>query len=180
MPDGCTAYREESYCGYDASYEPEKVLIDRLDRAPSLRGIKISPYTYYWYANVGAAYTDTNDDTSDYNLGEPFIPVNYDATSSVALNDGSQRVVDMVVTFVREDAIRRNVSLSKIDIRGLLDPSDDTTQVIVQVWTCGLSTIENDQYFRDLCNMATDWLAGLNQSDQDIFYSEFILQSKCA
>jgi hypothetical protein len=123
--------------------------------------------------NIAAA------DKHPISRGEPFVAVKYDASSNGVLTDDLRDVLDGFVRYIRKDAVDNSIGLDHIEIRGLIDPEDDTTQVIVRAWTIGMGRAATQQYFYDTCGRMGEWLSALDKTHKDLFELKFILQTRC-
>lgn len=98
--------------------------------------------------------------------------------SALSLLTGDVTVLTRFVQFVRRDVLREHVPASKIEIRGSIDPEDETSQIVVRVWVRGLADAEVRRYHSDLGGRVDRWTARLPEAQRLHFISRISLQAR--
>jgi hypothetical protein len=109
----------------------------------------------------------------------PYIPVVHDNSAEAILNDDIRHILGSLIQFLQRDAVEHLVRVHEIEVRGIVDPEDGATQLMVRIWTLGLSEDEDFDYFRAVCQRLSAWRNTLNDGQDELFALNFILQSRC-
>jgi hypothetical protein len=108
------------------------------------------------------------------------IPVACHNSAAAMLTADVRSILDSLIQFLNRDAVEHLIPILEIEVRGIVDPEDGGTQLIVRIWTTGLSEDEDYAYFRDVCGRLEVWRNTLDEAANALFNAEFILQSRCA
>jgi len=98
--------------------------------------------------------------------------------SALGFLTGDVTVLARFVQFVRRDSFREHVPASRIEIRGSVDPEDETSQIVVRVWVRGLGDAEIRRYHSDLGARVDRWAARLPEAQRLHFISRISLQAR--
>ncbi len=98
--------------------------------------------------------------------------------SALSLLPGDVTVLTQFVQFVRRDVRREHVPASKIEIRGSVDPEDETSQIVVRVWIRGLADGEIRRYHSALGGRVDRWTACLPEAQKLHFISRISFQAR--
>ena len=98
--------------------------------------------------------------------------------SALGLLSGDVSVLAHFLQFVRRDVLQEHVPATRIEVRGSVDPEDDTSQIIVRVWMRGMADGEIRGYHHALGGRADDWAAGLPDAQKLFFVSRISFQAR--
>ncbi len=98
--------------------------------------------------------------------------------SALSLLRGDVTVLARFVHFLSQDILQEHIPASKIEIRGSVDPEDDTSQIMVRVWVRGLSDSEIRRYYHDLGERVDRWAARLPEAQRQHFLSRISFQAR--
>ncbi len=98
--------------------------------------------------------------------------------SALSLLPGDVTVLTQFVQFVRRDVLHEQIPASRIEIRGSVDPEDDTSQIVVRVWIRGLADGEVRRYHYDLGERVDNWTAHLPEAQRLHFISRISFQAR--
>ena len=98
--------------------------------------------------------------------------------SALSLLPGDVTVLTQFVQFIRRDVLQEHIPASRIEIRGSVDPEDDTSQIVVRVWIRGLADGEIRRYHYDLGERVDDWTAHLSEAQRQHFIARISFQAR--
>lgn len=98
--------------------------------------------------------------------------------SALTLLSGDVTVLARFVQFVSRDILQEQIPANKIEIRGSVDPEDDTSQIVVRVWIRGLSDSEIRHYYHDLGGRVDSWAARLPEAQRLHFFARISFQAR--
>ena len=114
---------------------------------------------------------------SDVNTSREGPSIFLDA-SALHLLPGDVTVLTRFVQFLRQDVLQEHIPASKIEIRGSLDPEDETSQIVVRVWIHGLDEGEIRRYYHALGERVDNWSARLPEAQRQQFISRMSFQAR--
>lgn len=98
--------------------------------------------------------------------------------SALSLLTGDVTVLARFIQFISQDVLQEHIPASKIEIRGSVDPEDDTNQIIVRVWIRGLSDSEIRRYYHDFGGRVDSWTKHLPEAQRRHFHSRISFQAR--
>ena len=98
--------------------------------------------------------------------------------SALSLLPGDVTVLTQFVQFIRRDVFQEHIPASKIEIRGSIDPEDDTSQIVVRVWIRGLADSEIRRLYHEMGERVDSWTAHLPESQRLHFFSRLSFQAR--
>lgn len=98
--------------------------------------------------------------------------------SALPLLPGDVTVLARFVQFVSRDVLQEQIPASRIEIRGSVDPEDDTSQIVVRVWIRDLSDSEIRHSHHDLGGRVDSWAARLPEAQRLYFLSRISFQTR--
>ena len=87
-------------------------------------------------------------------------------------------VLTRFIQFIRQDVLHEQIQVSKIEIRGSVDPEDDTGQIVVRVWIRGLADGEIRRYYNELGMRVDAWTPHLSEAQWLHFLSHMSFQAR--
>jgi hypothetical protein len=112
---------------------------------------------------------------ADASLEEPSIFVD---PSALSLLPGDMTVLVRFIEFVRSDVLQEHIPTRRIEVRGSVDPEDDTSQIVVRVWIRGLADTEIRRYYQELGGRVDSWTAHLPEAQRQQFVSRLSFQAR--
>ena len=98
--------------------------------------------------------------------------------SALSLLSGDVTVLTQFVQFIRRDVLQEHIPASKIEIRGSVDPEDDTSQIVVRVWIRGLADSEIQRLYHEMGERVDSWTAHLPEAQRLHFISRLSFQAR--
>jgi hypothetical protein len=98
--------------------------------------------------------------------------------SALTLLPKDVTVLARFVQFVSRDVLQEHIPADRIEIRGSVDPEDDTSQIVVRVWIGDLSDSEIRRYHHDLGGRVDSWAACLPEAQRLHFFSRISFQTR--
>lgn len=98
--------------------------------------------------------------------------------SALSLLRGDVTVLARFIQFMSQDVLQEQIPASKIEIRGSVDPEDDTSQIVVRVWIRGLSNSEIRRYHHELGERVDSWTNYLSEAQRLHFISRISFQAR--
>ena len=98
--------------------------------------------------------------------------------SAQTLLSGDVTVLAHFIQFMSRDVLQQRIPASKIEIRGSVDPEDDTRQLIVRLWIHSLPSSEIRRYYQDFGDRVDQWAAGLPEEQRLDFLTHISFQAR--
>lgn len=111
-------------------------------------------------------------------LAAPEVAVDSSALPLVAGDVGL--LLNEFLALLARDVQQQNLPAARIEVRSTADPEDDTTQVLVRLWTNGLSDYEARQYQRAFGLHVDGWVQGLSEDRKSLFAEKISFQARQA
>ena len=96
--------------------------------------------------------------------------------SAFSLLPGDVTVLTQFLQLIRRDVLREQIPATRIEIRGSVDPEDDTGQITVRVWVRGLAEVEIRRYYHALGERIDRWTAQMPEAQRLYFLSRLSFQ----
>lgn len=98
--------------------------------------------------------------------------------SATLLLTGDFTVLARFIHFLSHDVVHWNIPASKIEIRGSVDPEDDTSQIIVRLWIRELSNGEIRDYYSAFGSRVDAWMKHLPEEQRGYLVSKISFQAR--
>ena len=98
--------------------------------------------------------------------------------SALSLLRGDVTVLTRFLQFMSQDVLQEHIPASKIEVRGSVDPEDDTSQILVRVWIRELSDSDIRRYYHDFGGRVDNWTAYLPEEQKLYFFSRISFQAR--
>ncbi len=86
--------------------------------------------------------------------------------SALPLLPGDITMLTQFLQFAIQDVLQEHIPAVKIEIRGSVDPEDDTRQLLVRLWIRGLTNNEIRHYYQEFGTRVDTWAASLPEAQR--------------
>ncbi len=109
-------------------------------------------------------------------LVTPEIPVDYSGLP--VLTGDATGLLHEFLALLSRDVQQGRLPDAWIEVRGTTDPEDDTTQILVRLWTKGLSDRDARQYQNVFGLRVDDWTRSLSEDQKRLFSQKISFQTR--
>lgn len=89
---------------------------------------------------------------------------------------GRVTVLHRFLTLLTQNVQREQLPAARIEVRGTVDPEEDTTQVLVRLWLSHLSDREIREYHRAFGQQVDEWMVSLSDEQREFFTAKISFQ----